>query len=433
MVTVMSVSAGSPAHKAGIKADDIIISIDGNNICDVIDYDFYTADSSFSVLVHRGAELLTFKIKKDEYEPLGCEFESFLMDKKHSCKNKCAFCFIDQNPKGMRESIYFKDDDSRMSFLAGNYITLTNLSDADVERIVKMHISPINVSVHTTNPELRVKLMGNKNAGKSLSYMDRFAENGIWMNVQIVLCPGLNDKAELERSLKELERYVPALQSIAVVPVGLTKHRDGLYPLRTFTKDEAKSVIETVDRYGDRFCKKYGERICYCADELYLKAELPIPEEEYYGDYPQFDNGVGLIRSFISDVSYCLDDGKLTKTPKPFSVVTGMAAYATLSEMTDKICKKYFGGDKSFVKLYAVENEFFGKSVTVAGLVTGGDIIRSLKGKDLGERLFIPKVMLRYEMDRFLDDVTLEELSEELGVEVVPVDTDGNSYFKLFQ
>jgi putative radical SAM enzyme (TIGR03279 family) len=320
-----------------------------------------------------------------------------------------------------------------MSFLAGNYITLTNLTDADVERIVKMHISPINVSVHTTNPELRVKLMANKNAGKCLSYMDTFAENGIWMNVQIVLCPELNDGAELERSLTELEKYIPALQSIAVVPVGLTKHREGLYPLRSFTKDEARAVIATVDRYGDAFLKKHGERICYCADELYIKAELPIPEEDYYGDYPQFDNGVGLIRSFKTDVSICMEDEKLKKKPKPFSVVTGYAAYPTLNEALDRICTEYFEGDRSFVKLYKIKNEFFGDSVTVAGLVTGGDIIRELEGKQLGERLYIPKVMLRYEMDRFLDDVTVDELSEKLNVEVVPTDTDGAAFFELFK
>lgn len=424
---------GSCAEKCGIKPSDIIISIDGNNICDVIDYDFYTSDESFTVLVHRGSELLSFKVKKDEYEPFGCEFDSFLIDKKQSCKNKCAFCFIDQNPKGMRESIYFKDDDSRMSFLAGNYITLTNLSDSDAERIIKMHISPINISVHTTNPELRVKLMNNKNAGKCLSYMDAFAENGIWMNVQIVLCPEINDGKELERSLTELERYIPALQSIAVVPVGLTKHRDGLFPLRGFTKDEAANVIETVNRFGDGFLEKYGERICYVSDEFYLKAELPIPDDEYYGDYPQFDNGVGLIRSFISDVEYCLEDEKIAKKPKPFSVATGYGAYSTLCEASERICAKFFGGDESFVNIYRIKNEFFGESVNVAGLVTGSDLIKSLEGEPLGETLYIPKVMLRYEMDRFLDDVTLDELSERLNVEVVPVETDGTAFFKLFQ
>lgn len=412
---------------------DIIISIDGNNICDVIDYDFYTSEKSFSVLVHRGAELLTLKVKKDEYEPFGCEFDSYLIDKKRSCRNKCAFCFIDQNPKGMRKSIYFKDDDSRMSFLAGNYITLTNLSDEDVERIVKMHISPINVSVHTTNPELRVKLMSNKNAGKSLSYLDKFAENGIWLNAQIVLCPGLNDGKELERSLTDLEKYIPSLQSIAVVPVGLTKHREGLYPLRAFTKEEAAEVIATVDRFGDAFLEKYGERICYSADELYLKAGLSIPDDSFYGDYPQFDNGVGLLRSFICDVDYCLETERISEMPKPFSVATGYAAYPTLNESADRICSKYFKGERSFLNLYKIKNEFFGDSVNVAGLVTGGDLISELEGKPLGEKLYIPKVMLRYEMDRFLDDVSLEEVSKKLNVEVVPIDSDGNAFFGLFQ
>ncbi len=385
------------------------------------------------MLVHRGPELLTLKVRKDEYEQFGCEFDSYLMDKKRSCRNKCAFCFIDQNPKGMRESIYFKDDDSRMSFLAGNYITLTNLSDEDVERIIKMHISPINVSVHTTNPELRVKLMNNKNAGKCLSYLDKFAENGIWLNAQIVLCPELNDGKELERSLTDLEKYIPALQSIAVVPVGLTKHREGLYPLRAFTKEEAAEVIATVNRFGDRFLEKYGDRICYSADELYLKAELPIPEESFYGDYPQFDNGVGLLRSFISDVDYCLQEEEILAEPVPFSVATGYAAYPTLDESAERICQKYFKGDRSFIKLYKIKNVFFGESVNVAGLVTGGDLIKELEGKPLGKRLYIPKVMLRYEMDRFLDDVSLDEVSNKLNVEVVPLDADGTSFFRLFQ
>ena len=433
-VTVKSVIAGSPAHKAGVKSGDVIISVGGNNITDVLDYDFYTAEEKFTLLVHRGPELIEFKIKKEEYEQLGCEFETYLIDKKQCCRNKCVFCFIDQNPKGMRESIYFKDDDSRMSFLAGNYITLTNLSDSDVERIIKMHVSPMNISVHTTNPELRVKMMKNKFAGDSLSYIKRFAENDIWMNIQIVLCPEINDKIELERTLTDLEKFFPAVQSIAVVPVGLTKHRDGLYPLREFTKEEAAETIKTVNKFGDRFLKKYGFRTCYASDEFYLKAQEEIPSNEFYEDYPQFDNGVGLIRSFVSEVEFCIEQScEKARTPEEFSIVTGYGAYGTLDASIDSICKKLYKGKRDFVNLYKIKNTFFGESVNVAGLVTGGDIITQLKGKKIGKRLYIPKVMLRHEQDMFLDDVSVNELSEELGTEVVLTDTNGTAFFELFE
>ena len=431
-VEVMNVLPHSPADKSGFLKGDIVLSVNKNEIRDVLDYQFYTSEKKLSVEVHRGPEILTLKVSKDEYEDLGLEFETYLMDKKQTCRNKCIFCFIDQNPKGMRDTIYFKDDDSRMSFIAGNYITLTNMSDADVDRIIKQHISPINISVHTTNPELRCKMMSNKNAGKVLDYIKRFADAEIWMNMQIVLCPDINDGKELEKTLADLSEFVPAVQSIAIVPVGLTKYRKGLFPLRSFTKEECSEVIDLVEKYGDGFLEKFGTRLCYPSDEFYLSASRELPCEEFYEDFSQLDNGVGMIRSLLCDVERAVEDEKKRAyTPAPFSVATGFAAFDCIDKAIDIVCKKLYG-KRDFVELYKIKNDFFGESVTVAGLVTGGDLISQLKGKKLGERLYIPKVMLRYEQDKFLDDVTLEEAKKELGVDIVPVDTCGDAFVKLF-
>lgn len=432
-VRIVGVVPHSPADKAGIVAGDLIVGINKNEINDVLDYDFHTAAKKLTVTIHRGDKLFDVKIVKGEYDSLGCEFETFLMDNKHSCKNGCIFCFVDQNPKGMRDTVYFKDDDSRMSFLSGSYVTLTNMSDADVERIIKMHISPIYISVHTTDPVLRVKMLRNKNAGACLEYLKRFSDAGIWMNLQIVLCPDWNDGAQLEKTLSDLEAYIPAVQSIAVVPVGLTKHRDGLCPLRPFTPDESRKVIATVDGFGDRFVKEYGSRICFASDEFYLSCNMPVPDDGFYEDYPQLDNGVGLIRSLLADVDRALEfESPKKKTPRPFSIVTGYAAYDCIKAAAKAVCEKLFGGDDGFLRIYRIRNDFFGESVTVAGLVTGGDIMKQLSGKDLGERMVIPRVMLRYEQDMFLDDVTPKELENTLGVPVCISDTDGDSFVSLF-
>ena len=293
MVTIQSVEPKSLAMRAGILPGDILISVNGNNISDVLDYRFYLVNKSLSLLIHRGPDLLTFEIRKKEYDDIGLEFETYLMDKKHSCRNKCIFCFIDQLPRGMRDTLYFKDDDSRLSFLMGNYITLTNMKDEDVDRIIKMHMSPINISVQTTNPELRCKMLHNRFAGDSLRHLHRLAEAGISINAQIVLCKGVNDGAELERSLTDLANLGDSIQSVAIVPAGLTKYRDGLYPLAPFTKEEAAEAIEVINRHGERSLENRGERLFFAADEFYLKAELPLPSPDYYEGYPQLDNGVG--------------------------------------------------------------------------------------------------------------------------------------------
>lgn len=422
-VIIKSVERGSPAYKAGIKSGDNLVSIDGNEIMDVLDYRFYQDNERLTVeVIDFSGKTKTARIKKDEYEELGLEFETYLMDKKHSCRNKCVFCFIDQLPKGLRESLYFKDDDSRLSFLFGNYITLTNITEHEVERIIKMHISPINISVHTTNPDLRVKMMANKNAGKALQIIDRFNSAGIKLNCQLVLCPGYNDGEELERTLSDLSRLENA-ECIAAVPVGLTAYREGLAEIEPFNKQTAGAVLDIIDKYGDICLKKYGQRRIYGADEFYLLAEREIPEADYYGDFLQLENGVGLwslLRSealdALNDCDYRLED------ERSISLVTGEAAYPLIKMIADKCMGK---NPLLKARVFPIKNNFFGGKINVSGLVTATDIEAQLKNEDLGEELLIPSVMLRAEGDMFLDSVTVDELSKRLGVRITPVNNDG--------
>ena len=418
MVKVTFVADNSRAQKAGIAAEDILLSINGNEINDVLDYRFYLANSLISLELMRGESVYTTKIIKSEYDDIGLDFETPLMDKKHSCLNKCIFCFIDQLPSGMRDTLYFKDDDSRLSFLHGNYITLTNLSDKDVDRIIKMHISPVNVSVHTTNPELRVKMMKNKNAGRVLSYLDRFKEAGITICAQIVLCKGINDKEELERSMTDLKKLFPALSSCSVVPAGLTKFRDGLYPLEAFTKEECADVINQVETFGAKCLSELGSRLFYAADEFYIKSGLPIPDDEYYEDYAQIENGVGMIRSLECEFSSELDfllDGKESITldrPRRVSIATGAASYTHIKELA-ALAESRIKGLK--VNVYEIKNRFFGESITVSGLLTGADLSDQLQELDLGDELLLSSNTLRAEGDMFLCGMTPKELSENLG------------------
>jgi putative radical SAM enzyme (TIGR03279 family) len=427
MVEITDVQVGGRAARAGIRAGDVLVSINGNAIRDVLDYRFYLAERTVVLTVQRGDETLSFTLRKGEYDDIGLAFATPLMDKKHTCRNKCVFCFVDQMPKGMRETLYFKDDDDRLSFLHGNYVTLTNLADEDIDRLIKMHISPINVSVHTTNPELRVKMMKNPRAGEVLSYLDRLADAGIALCTQIVLCRGLNDGEELLRSMRDLEKYYPALRSCAIVPVGLTRYREGLYPLELFSAEECREVIRAVDAFGDECKKTHGTRLFYCADEFYVKAGLPLPEEAYYEEYSQIENGVGMLRSLSEEFSMeaealsdLLADAKL---PRHVTVATGVAAYGTLAELCCSLSDAVKG---LTVDVVCIENRFFGPSVTVAGLLTGKDLSEQLAGRDLGDELLIPAAMLRADGDVFLDDMTPTELSEKLhGVRVTPVGSDG--------
>ncbi len=413
MVEIKSVIRKSPADKAGIKDGDLLLKVNSHEINDFLDYQFYVEESSLKIEYEHKGSVKSVLIKKDEYDDLGLEFETYLMDKEKRCKNKCIFCFIDQNPKGMRESIYFKDDDSRLSFLFGNYITLTNLTERDVERIIEMHITPVNISVHTMNKELRVKMMKNKNAGECLDIIGHLAENGISINTQLVLCPGINDGEELRYSLQKLSELHPGVESIAVVPVGITKHREGLFHMPEYTKETASDVIDIITEFGDKFKEKYGTRLCYASDEFYLKAERPLPDAEYYEGYVQLENGVGMCTSFKDEFMSGLYDMEEDAEERRLSLATGEAAYPLIKELCDEVTKKF---PKTKINVYKIENNFFGHTVTVAGLVTGKDLIDQLKGKELYDKLIIPDVMLRSEGDLFLDNISVEDVEEALSI-----------------
>lgn len=429
MVRIAVVDTNSRAQKAGILVDDYLVSINGREINDVLDYRFHLANRVLDLCVLRNGEELHFNIRKQEYDDIGLDFETPLMDKKHSCENKCIFCFIDQLPKGLRKSLYFKDDDSRLSFLHGNYITLTNLDDKDIDRIIEMHISPVNVSVHTTNPELRVKMMKNKRSGEVLCYLKRFADAGIHICGQIVLCKGINDGAELQRSMQDLTDYFPALQSVSIVPAGKTKFRDNLFPLESFSKDDAKEVIAQVEAYADECLEKFGSRLFFCADEFYIKAELPLHDEDYYEGYAQIENGVGMLTSLLTEFGIETEyiDEYLEKyaPPRKVSVVTGMAASEQIIDMCHRLSNLIEGFD---VTVYPIVNNFFGHEITVSGLLTGTDIYDQLKDKELFDELILPPNVLRAEGDLFLCGMSLDELSQKLGVKIRLSGNDGAGF-----
>ncbi len=429
MVKISGVEKNSVAECHGILSGDYLIKINGNDINDVLDYRFYIADNRITLTIHRDADLFDVVINKPQYDDIGLEFETFLMDKQHSCHNKCVFCFIDQLPCGMRNTMYFKDDDSRMSFLTGSYITLTNLSDADIDRICKMKISPINISIHTTNPELRCKMMGNRFAGKALSSLERFRDAGITMNAQIVLCKGLNDGEELLRSMADLEQFFPQIQSVSIVPCGLTKFRAGLYPIEPYTPEECAGIIKTVTEFSDRCRQAHGCGIFYAGDEFFIKSGIELPNADYYDGYPQIENGVGLITSmkdeFYDELDF-LDTYDIEKK-RNISIATGEAAYGFISSIAAVLEEKL---PNTKINVYKITNDFFGPNITVAGLIVGKDLKKQLKDKELGTKLYLPSVMLRYENDLFLDDVSIDELSEFLGVEIDIVNNSGYEFIE---
>lgn len=422
-VEIMSVIPRSPADKAGIKAGDTLVSINGNEINDVLDYQFYADDAKLEIRLIRR----TVKVKKKDYEDLGLEFETYLMDKKQHCRNNCIFCFINQMPKGMRETLYFKDDDSRLSFLQGNYITMTNLSDSDVDRIIKMKL-PMNISVHTTNPELRAQMTCNPNAGKCLQYLYKMAGAGIELNTQIVLVPDFNDGKELERTLNDLCNLFPAVKSIAIVPVGLTKFRENLPKLKTFDKQSATEALKTIELFGDMMYEKYHTRVVYPSDEFFLLAEKPMPDYEYYEEFDQFENGVGMCASlqkeFIDALCDKRDYEETDGKERRLSVATGVLAAPLLKSLVGMMENDF---PKTRVNVYTIRNDFFGETVTVAGLITAGDIINQLTPykNELGDRLLITENMLKSGCDIFLDDKTVAEVENALSVKLVTVPTDG--------
>lgn len=409
-------------HKANVG--DKLLSINGKEITDVLDYKFFSYDTRLEVLLEaEGGQKRTVKIKKPAGGDLGLEFETYLMDRAHACKNRCVFCFVDQLPRGMRKTLYFKDDDARLSFLTGNYITLTNLSEREIQRIIDLRISPINVSVHATQPALRAKLLGNPEAAKGYELLKRLAAGGITMNCQIVCCPELNDGEALSQSMIDLAALYPQVYSVSIVPVGLTKFRENLFPLRPFNRDEAIETVVRINAFGEKCLEKYGSRIFFPSDELYLKAELPIPEDEYYENYTQLENGVGLLRLMQVEFISCLENEDLECDKIPFSIATGVSAAPFLSKLLVTAQQKY---DNMNGRVFSIENDFFGHTIDVAGLVTGGDLIAQLRGRDLGERLLIPQSMLRDGEGVFLDDVTIEEVERELNIKVLPVGQDGS-------
>jgi len=422
-VTIASVTKNSRADRAKILPKEKLLSINGNDIVDVLDYRFYQTSREVRLVIEDvQGNIRNITIHKGEYEEIGLEFETYLMDKQHSCRNKCIFCFIDQLPKGMRESLYFKDDDSRLSFLFGNYITLTNLSQHEIDRIIKMHISPINISVHTTNPELRVKMMKNRFAGEVLSVLPRFAEAGIKINCQIVSCPGINDGKELERTLTDLEALYPSVECIAVVPVGLTDYREGLYPLVEYTQQTAEETLQLIESYGDKFKKKYGKRIVFASDEFFLKAGREIPEADYYEDFDQLDNGVGMLSLLRDELLWALEEEEGLNKDINLTLACGTGVCEFMQILLNNVTKKF---NNVKINVIGIKNKFFGGGINVSGLITGQDLIAQLKDRNLGDRLIIPSVMLRREGDIFLDDVSLEDVKRELGIDVIPVPNNG--------
>lgn len=420
-VKIYNVTKGSHAEKAGIKSGETLLAINSNEIVDVLDYRFYQVNRQLSLEISDGKNIRTVEINKGEYDEIGLEFETYLMDEQHSCRNKCIFCFIDQLPKGLRKSLYFKDDDSRLSFLFGNYITLTNITEHEIERIIKMHISPINVSVHTTNPELRCKMMNNRFAGEALKNLKRFADAGITLNCQIVACPGINDGDELLRTMRDLENL--GVEMTAIVPVGLTAYRDGLYPLVPYNKETAAQTLDLIESYGDMCKEKHGRRIFFAGDEFYILAEREIPAPEFYEDFSALEDGVGMIAYLTDDVKWALEEFENDEKPNhTVTVACGTGVYPFMKKIMAMINEKF---PNITINTQPIKNNFFGGGVNVSGLVTGGDLINQLKGKNIGERLIIPSSMLRFENDLFLDDVSTDDVERELNVELVAVNNNG--------
>lgn len=453
---IKEVLPGSIAQELELETGDILLAVNGQAIEDVFDYHYYVNDEYLTVLVRKAnGEEWELEIEKELEEDLGIVFENSLMDEYRSCRNKCIFCFIDQMPKGMRDTLYFKDDDSRLSFLQGNYVTLTNMSDHDIDRIIHYHLEPINISFHTMNPKLRCKMLNNRFAGDVFQKIQRLAEAGIEMNGQIVLCKGVNDGEELEYSIREMTKFLPYLRSVSVVPVGLTKFREGLYPLEAFECEDAEKVIDQIETWQKRIYAEYGLHFVHASDEWYILAGRPFPEEERYDGYLQLENGVGMMRLLFEEtkealrektVSDCEEVHGEPKTgdcckemcvnnitgnekkdrkeniTREISLATGALAAPFLSQISEMISEKF---PNVKVHIYQIKNQFFGERITVSGLITGQDLISQLSGKILGEELLLPCSMMRSGEEVFLDDVTVSELEKALQIKVRIVKSSG--------
>ena len=419
---VTAIDEGSPAQKMGLTLGCALLSIDGHPLNDALDYQFYSTPATFSLEVCENEQHRTIQVQKGEYEPLGCNFKTYLGDEKHSCSNHCMFCFIDQLPPGMRAPLYFKDDDERLSFLFGNYITLTNLTDHEIDRIIQMHISPIFVSVHTTNPELRVRMLANKRGGEVLKYLPKLAAGGIELNCQLVLCRGINDGDELRRTLTDLLALRPQVGSIAAVPAGVTDYRDKLYKLTPYDKESAAATLDILEEFSMKCRAEYGRSIIYPSDEWYLTAEREIPPAEFYDEFAQLEDGVGMWRQYHDTFLDELENYRGLVLPHSLDVVTGTLAAPLIEDCANALMQRY---PQVKVTVHAIRNDYFGGNVSVAGLVTGTDIIKQCKDNLQSDTIAVPEVMLRDEKDRFLDDITLPQLSEALGCRAICIPTDG--------
>lgn len=430
---IKKILPGSIAEEFELAPGDRLISINGHEIEDIFDYQFYAEDTYIEILIEKpDGEQWILEVDKEEDEDLGIEFDNGLMDEYRSCHNKCIFCFIDQMPKGMRDTLYFKDDDSRLSFLQGNYVTLTNMSDHDLDRIIQYHLSPINISFQTMNPELRCKMLNNRFAGEALKKVDRLNEAGIEMNGQIVLCKGVNDGEELAFSIREMMRYIPNLQSVSVVPVGLSKYRDGLFPLEPFTREDAREVLSTIHHYQNESYQKYGNHFIHASDEWYILAGEELPQEENYDGYLQLENGVGMMRLLLNEFEEAVKElqekisaGILDFSSREISMATARLAYPFIRDMAARMMEMVPG---LMIHVYEIRNDFFGEMITVSGLLTGQDLIAQLTGRELGEALYLPQNVLRSGEEVFLDDVTVTEMEKALQVKVDIIKSSGRDF-----
>ncbi|MCM1990898.1 DUF512 domain-containing protein [Oceanirhabdus seepicola] len=432
---IEKVKINSIAEEVGIECGDKLLSINGNKIKDIIDYRFHIADEYLELEIEKkDEEIWEIEIEKDYGEELGIEFEQGILDKARSCSNKCLFCFIDQLPEGMRETLYFKDDDSRLSFLQGNFITLTNMNDEEIDRIIKYKISPINISVHTTNPELRVKMLSNKNAGKLYERMQRMAEAGIKMACQIVLCPGVNDGKELERTVKDLYKLYPMVEDLAVVPIGITKYREHLTKVEIFNRVSASAQLENIKKLQDKFNEEIGSPFVRLADEFYVMANYEVPETDFYNGFDQLEDGIGMLRMFRNNIENSVEE--LTKDQSGvFTFATGVSSYKEIKKATDLMMSR----NKNIeIRVEKIVNEFFGETITVTGLLTGQDIVKQLKEKDLGDFIILPDNVIKrgYELGEgvdklLLDDYTVDRIEEELGKKIIIVDYTGEDLIHL--
>ncbi len=421
----MSVDEGSIAEELEIEAGDEILSINGKKIIDYLDYKFLsTSEEILMGVKKKSGELIEYEIENPFMEDLGINFENFLFDSAHSCQNRCIFCFIDQMPKGMRDTLYFKDDDARLSFLYGNYVTLTNMSDDDLDRLIEYKISPVNISVHATNPDLRKMMLNNKNAGKILEHIKKLYDNGIEMNMQVVLCPGVNDGEELDRTIGELSAFLPVARSMSVVPVGLTRCREGLYPLACFDAQSSEKVVRQIEAWQEKLLASCGTRFVYASDEFYVNAGLKIPSAESYEDFPQIENGVGMLASFQEEFVEAISCGIELKEKKKTIVATGEISYNFIKKLVNEAKMRYNIND---IEVVGVKNELFGGKVSVSGLLGASDLFRELDGMQ-ADRLLITESMLKADEDIFLDDVSLKDAAEKLGMEIVPVKNDGGCF-----